>query len=76
MTYLKFHRMNLGLTQTQVAKQVGIGQGTYCDYERGLKRPRPKIHKDLARVLHRPVEELTEKLYGVKAQDMVGASAK
>jgi transcriptional regulator with XRE-family HTH domain len=73
MNYLKFHRMTLGLTQAQVAKKAGIRQGTYCDYERGLKRPRPITHKRLAEALQRPPEEFTARLYGVRETEMCGA---
>jgi transcriptional regulator with XRE-family HTH domain len=74
MNYLKFHRMNLGLTQKAVARKANISQGAYCDYEKGFRKPRPKIHKDLAAALQRPVEEFTSKLYGVNPADMVGSS--
>jgi transcriptional regulator with XRE-family HTH domain len=70
MTYLRFHRMNLGLTQAEVAARAGISQGAYCDYERGEKKPRPKVHRKLALALQRPVEEFTAKLYGVEASAM------
>ncbi len=73
MNYLKYHRMTLGMTQEQVAKKARIGQGTYCDYERGMKKPRPGIHKRLAEALGRPIDEFTAKLYGVQSSSMVEA---
>ena len=73
MTYLKYNRMTLGLNQVDVARRAGISQGAYCDYERGVKRPRPKIHKKLAEALERPVDEFTGKLYGVNPASMVAA---
>ncbi len=70
MHYLKYHRLNLGLTQTEIAKKAKISQGTYCDYENGHKRPRPRHHLRLAEVLERPVEELTSMLYKVDPSGM------
>ena len=32
--YLKFHRYRLGLTQDQLAHEIGISQGHYCEIER------------------------------------------
>ncbi len=76
MCYLKFHRMTLGLTQADVARKAGVTQGTYCDYERGIKKPGPKMHRKLADALHRPVQEFTGKLYGVNPADMVAAGSR
>jgi len=70
MTYLKFHRYRLGLTQEQLAKKAGVSQGLYCEYERGIKRPLAKHHVKLAQALGRPVEEFTAKLYNVDPVEM------
>src|SRR4051812_13085240 len=70
MRYLKFHRLNKGYTQAQLAKKAGVAQGTYCDYENGRKKPRPKQHLALAEAIERPVEELTSMLYGTNPDDM------
>lgn len=64
MKYLKYCRLNLGLTQEQVAERARISQGQYSDYERGIKKPRPRVHRKLAEALERPVEEFTVRLYG------------
>ena len=74
--YLKFHRYRLGLTQDQLAHEIGISQGHYCEIERGFKKPRPELHKRIADAIGRPVKELTEKLHGVSAAEMGMASAK
>lgn len=71
MTYLKFHRMCLGLTQDQVARKAHISQGHYCEIEKGYIKPGPEIHVQLAGALGRPVEEFTAKLHGVNLRDMV-----
>lgn len=70
MNYLKFHRLTLGLTQADIARKAKISQGAYCDYERGFRRPRPKIHLRLAEALGRPLDEFTGKLYGVDPASM------
>lgn len=70
MTYLKFHRFRLGLTQGKLAGEIGISQGHYCEIERGYIKPGPDLHKRLADAIGRPVEELTAKLYGVSLADM------
>lgn len=63
MTYLKWVRLNRGLTQKQVAGRVGISQSVYCDYERGWKKPGAKHHARLANALEVPVDELTRRIY-------------
>lgn len=65
MNYLKWCRLNLGLSQIRVAEEVGISQGMYCDIERGRRKPSPKVHLRIATVLRQPVEEFTARLYGI-----------
>lgn len=70
MNYLKFHRMQLGLTQAKVAKAARISQGHYSEIEKGYIKPHPAIHKRLADALQRPSDEFTAKLYGVNPNEM------
>lgn len=63
MHYLKFTRLNRGLTQAEVAKKLKISQGAYCDIERGQKKPRPRLYPELADVFQVPVEELTSRIH-------------
>ncbi len=73
MTYLKFHRMKLGKTQAQIAKDAGISQGHYCEIEKGYIKPLPELHKRIADALGRPLDEFTGFLYGVNPADMVAS---
>lgn len=70
MNYLKYWRLNRGLTQQAIARKLGISQGAYCDYERGFRKPGPKVHLKLAEAIDRPVEELTTKLYRIGGESM------
>lgn len=74
MHYLKYHRLSLGLTQSDVAKRAHISQAAYNSYERGLKRPGPKQHTALADALERPIEEFMAKLYRIDTTKMVVSS--
>lgn len=71
MTYLKFHRYTLQMTQAKLAKAAGMSQTHYCEIERGIKRPGPKQLGKLAEAIKRPKEELIAKLYGVDPASMV-----
>lgn len=65
MSYLRFHRYRMGLTQAQLAKRIGVSQGTYCAYERGSRRPLAKRNARLAEAIGRTVEEVTAKIHNV-----------
>jgi transcriptional regulator with XRE-family HTH domain len=73
VTYLKFHRMKLGLTQYQVARAARISQGHYCEIEKGYIKPLPVVHKRIAEALGRPLDEFTGMLYGVNPAQMAGS---
>lgn len=70
MTYLKFHRYRLRLTQAQLARKAGVSQGLYCEYERGIKKPLPHHHGKLADAIGRPIEEVTAKIHNVDPAQM------
>jgi transcriptional regulator with XRE-family HTH domain len=74
VTYLKFHRMRLGLTQEKLARKARISQGHLSDIESGRVKPHPEIHKRLAEALERPMDEFTAKLYGVSVSDMMAGA--
>lgn len=50
---IKKLRESLGLTQTQLAEQIGVSVSSICQYESGDKIPRDKVKMRLAEVLGR-----------------------
>ena len=54
---LKQYRKSAHLTQQQVAKQLGISQQAYGDWERGVKMPTHENSKKLARLLYEEAEK-------------------
>ena len=57
---LKAARERAGLTQQQVADQLGIVKSTYCGYETGKRQPDPARLQAIARVLDTPADVLLE----------------
>lgn len=51
-------RNQAGLTQTQVAKKIGVDQTAVSNWERGKNPPLAKYHKKLAKLYGCTVEEL------------------
>lgn len=49
---LKAARIKAGLTQQQIADEIGITKSTYCGYETAKRNPDPQRIKQLAKVLH------------------------
>ena len=58
LTELKQARLELGLTQTQLANKVGISVRAYQFIEHEYKQPRVLTALKIANVLNRTVEEL------------------
>lgn len=55
---IKTAREKKGLTQRQVAEQIGISQPVYCDWENGDGVPSWARMKKIARVLEVSLDEL------------------
>ncbi|EQC68775.1 transcriptional regulator, Cro/CI family [Streptococcus sp. HSISB1] len=55
---LKEYRKSAHLTQQQVAKQLGISQQAYGDWERGVKMPTHENSKKLARLFNVTLDTL------------------
>jgi transcriptional regulator with XRE-family HTH domain len=51
-------RLELGLSQRQLAERVGVSQPTICDYENGHLQPRLGVLRLLSETLHFKVSEL------------------
>ena len=60
---LKKARITKGLTQIEVAKQMGITPSTYCGYETGKRQPDVEKIKQLAKILDTPGDILLETGY-------------
>ena len=63
VTILKRHNLKAAreakkLTQTKLAKAVGVSQATYSKYELGKASPREATWRKLAAILGRPVDHL------------------
>lgn len=57
---LKNARLNIGLTQQQVADMMGISKSTYCGYETGKRQPDVSKIKQLAAILNTSGDVLLE----------------
>lgn len=57
---LKNARKKMGLTQQQIADQMGITKSTYCGYETGKRQPDVKKIKQLALILNTSGDILLE----------------
>lgn len=55
---LKFKRIEKGLTQFQLAEQIGATNQTISEYERGRVKPSYDNMKKISEVLDTPVGEL------------------
>ncbi|NLV81875.1 MAG: helix-turn-helix transcriptional regulator [Synergistaceae bacterium] len=51
-------RKELGLTQKQLADQLGVRPSAISNYEIGIRRPRGKIAVKLSEILGIPLEEI------------------
>ncbi len=57
---IKARRLTLGLTQEELAREVGIGRSMVAQIERGSKIPNIILGRDIAEVLGCSVEKLLE----------------
>jgi putative transcriptional regulator len=58
MTCIKEHRERLGMTQSELAKAVGVRRETIGKLENGKYNPSLKLAMDIAKVFGRTVEEV------------------
>lgn len=57
---LRNTRLSAGLTQQQVADQMGITKSTYCGYETGKRQPDVQKIKQISQILGVPSDVLLE----------------
>lgn len=55
---MKAARINVGLTQSAAAKELGISKNTLSGYESGKVVPKVDIAKDMARLYKRSVDDI------------------
>ena len=58
---LKKYRMEKGLTQSQLAKQINVSQNLLCEWEKRVRYPKLDKVFDIARVLGVEVEDLLKR---------------
>ena len=58
ITHIKEHRERLGMTQSELAKAVGVRRETMVHLENGKYNPSLKLAMDIAKVFGTTVEEL------------------
>ena len=57
---LKTAREKKGLTQREVAREIGVSQPAYCNFESGYKVPSLVIAKSISNVLGVSIDYLAE----------------
>lgn len=55
---LKKARLTAGVTQTDLAAQLGVTSGAVGQWEKGLTKPRPNRLKQIAQILGTTVDEI------------------
>ena len=55
---IRLARMKKGMTQADLAENIGVSQGAVGQWEQGMTIPRPKHIVRLSSLLDIPVEEL------------------
>lgn len=59
---IRAKRLNLGLTQEELARAIGIGRSMVAQIERGSKIPNLMLGRDIAAVLGCSMEKLLEEV--------------
>ncbi|NLG57630.1 MAG: helix-turn-helix transcriptional regulator [Clostridiales bacterium] len=62
-------RREKGMTQTVLAKRVGVTQRAIASYESGTRRPSPAVAERIARALGMDVETMWRVLYQEKKEE-------
>ncbi len=60
---IKMCRQDLGITQQEAAKLIGVSQPAYQRYEAGLRTPSIQVAKEIAAAFNTSVDYLTGKSY-------------
>ena len=57
-TNIKKERINKNLTQSQLAKKLGVSKQAVCDWEKGRSIPHYTKLKNLSEILEKPIDYL------------------
>lgn len=57
--YIRLERTRLGLSQRDVAEEVGVSQQSVSSWERGIVKPRPDLVPTLSKTLGAAILQLT-----------------
>ncbi|MBQ8624300.1 MAG: helix-turn-helix transcriptional regulator [Oscillospiraceae bacterium] len=55
---IRIRRESLGISQVELAENVGISQAMLCQIERGTKNPSLQVGREIAKQLNCSMEEL------------------
>lgn len=67
---IRRYRLQLGLTQREIARQMGVRLSTFSSWERGLTCPSVPILFKLAKLLNTLAEGLYPDLYLVRREQL------
>lgn len=72
---IRRYRLQLGLTQGEIARQMGVRLSTFSSWERGLTCPSVPILFKLAKLLNTLAEGLYPDLYMVRREQLTTPSS-
>ena len=58
MKKIQAHRERLGLTQTELAKKLGVSQPAIAYWENGVRTPNVYVLKKMAEIFGCPIDDL------------------
>ena len=68
---LKKRRTELGITQADAAKLIGVSQPAYQRYETGIRTPSIQVAKEMAKALNTSVDYLSGKSEQVSSEYII-----
>ena len=72
---IRRYRLQLGLTQREIACQMGIRLSTFSSWERGMTCPSTALLLRLAKILNTLAEGLYPQFYGTRGNQEVTVQA-
>ena len=68
---LKSRRTELGITQAEAAKLIGVSQPAYQRYENGIRTPSIQVVKEMAKALNTSVDYLSGKSEKISSEYLI-----